>query len=105
MQLSEEKKKDYIAEALKIAELVIDKQEAYGDSFGRADRVILELYPNGISPEQMVDALTLIRVIDKIFRIANKKNAFGESPYKDIMGYALLAVVRDGTVEDGKAKS
>jgi hypothetical protein len=99
MQLSQEKKEAYLGEAEKIASLVIEKQEAYGDSFGRADKVILELYPNGISPEQMPDALTLIRVIDKIFRIANKKNAFGESPYKDIMGYALLAVVRDSNVK------
>lgn len=75
-----------------IAELVEQKQEAYGDSFGKSGHIMRELYPNGISAEKMDDALTIIRIIDKLFRIATKKDAFGESPWKDIMGYALLAM-------------
>ena len=50
------------------------------------------LYPNGISKDKYKDSLAMIRVIDKLFRIATDKDAFGESPWRDIVGYALLAL-------------
>jgi hypothetical protein len=34
-------------------------------------------------------------MIDKMFRIASQKDAFGENPFGDIMGYALLALTKD----------
>ncbi len=82
-------------ESLKIAKLVNEKQAAYGDSFGKSGQIVRILYPEGIPPEKIDDALTVVRVIDKLFRIATQKDAFGESPWRDIMGYALLAVARD----------
>lgn len=78
--------------AKEISELVIEKNKAYGSSFKQANKIIDVLYPNGVKPEQYSDMLLITRVIDKLFRIANKKDAFGENPWKDIMGYALLAV-------------
>lgn len=88
-------RKDYAAIGAAIGELVQEKQAAYGDSFGNTDRFLEILYPQGIAPAQFGDALTLVRMFDKMMRIANKKDAFGESPYRDIAGYALLAVARD----------
>lgn len=81
--------------ALEIAALVERKQLAYGNSFGKSGAVLRILYPDGISHEQMDDALTVTRVLDKLFRIATEKSALGESPWRDIMGYALLAVDKD----------
>ena len=78
-----------------IGELVQSKNEAYGDSFGQSYKVLEALYPEGIQPEQYLDALAIVRVIDKLFRIANKKDAFGESPWRDICGYAILGVAND----------
>ena len=83
----------YTEEALNLAELVIKKQMAYGDSFGRSQEIMQVLYPNGIRADQYLDALAVIRVIDKLFRIANQKTAFGEDPWRDIAGYGLLSVV------------
>lgn len=80
---------------LEIGELVAKKQIAYGDSFSKAGEVMKVLYPNGISNDQIHDALTVIRVVDKLFRIATKKDAFGESPWRDIVGYGLLSVAKD----------
>lgn len=77
-----------------IGKLVNEKQTAYGDSFGRSGAVMKALYPNGISVDQMEDALAVIRIIDKLFRIATDKSALGESPYRDIAGYGLLGAVR-----------
>lgn len=81
--------------ANEIANLVCDKQKAYGDSFGKSGKILRLLYPEGISPDKMDDALTIVRIIDKLFRIATCKEAFDESPWRDIVGYALLAVVRE----------
>jgi hypothetical protein len=78
-----------------IGELVETKQAAYGDAFGRSGGILRVLYPEGIPPEKIDDALAVVRVIDKLFRIATKKDAFGESPWRDIAGYALLAVARE----------
>ena len=80
--------------AREVAELVIEKQKAYGDSFSRAGEVMKILYPDGISHSQMDEALCIIRVLDKLFRVATMRDAFGESPWRDIIGYALLAEVR-----------
>lgn len=85
---------DYTDLAMDIAMLVTQKQVAYGDSFGQAGQVMRILYPNGIAPDQMDDALCLVRIIDKLFRIATDRDALGESPYRDIAGYALLGASR-----------
>ena len=86
---------DYVKKANDIGQLVAEKNKAYGDSFGEASKILEVLYPEGIPVKGYRDALALIRVIDKLFRLANKKDAFGESPWKDICGYALLGVVND----------
>lgn len=75
-----------------IGKLVDEKNAAYGSSFAEAHKILSVLYPDGIKPEQYTDALAIIRVIDKLFRIATAKDAFGESPWKDIAGYGILGV-------------
>ena len=80
--------------ALEIAGLVKAKQLAYGDSFGKSGEIMRVLYPNGISIDQIDQSLTVVRVLDKLFRIANEPDAFGESPWADIVGYGLLAEAR-----------
>lgn len=84
-----------------IGKLVQEKNEAYGDSFGQACRILEVLYPNGIQPAQYRDALAITRVIDKLFRLANKKDAFGESPWRDICGYSILGVANDESDKKG----
>lgn len=84
-----------------VGALVTEKQAAYGDAFGKTGEVMRLLYPDGIPHEKMDDALTVVRVLDKLFRIATARDAFGESPWEDIAGYALLAVVRVGKQKDG----
>lgn len=86
-----------------IGTLVGEKNEAYGDSFGRASEILEVLYPTGIKPGQYRDALAITRVIDKLFRLATKKDAFGESPWRDICGYAILGVANDEIRPETKA--
>jgi hypothetical protein len=80
--------------ASELAALVEKKQAAYGDAFGKSGAVMRILYPEGIPFEKLDDALCVVRVLDKLFRIATDRDALGESPWSDIMGYALLATVR-----------
>lgn len=75
-------------------ELVGVKQQSYGDSFGRTGTCLRQMYPNGIKPEQYDDLLTIARILDKLFRIANDPTAFDENPYKDICGYSILGMSR-----------
>jgi len=84
----------YHEKAAEIATIVSEKQVAYGDSFSRAGNCLREMYPDGIKPSKYDDMLTVVRILDKLFRVANQKEAFGESPYADICGYALLEVTK-----------
>jgi len=80
-----------------VGDLVDEKQAAYGDSFGKAGKVMSILYPDGIAPEALDDALTVVRVLDKLFRIATangQNDAMGEDPWRDIVGYGLLSLRR-----------
>jgi len=72
--------------------LVDEKNTAYGDSFAQSCKVLEVLYPNGVGVEQYKDMLGIVRVLDKLFRIAHAKDAFGESPWRDIAGYGILGV-------------
>lgn len=85
----------YAKFAKSIGELVGRKNFAYGDAFGQAGKVLQILYTNGVGPDQYTDMLTVVRVLDKLFRVASKKDAFGESPWTDVCGYAILAAERD----------
>ena len=87
--------KNFIAIANSVGELVQEKNIAYGDSFAKSQQIVSALYPNGVQPEQYRDMLAITRVIDKLFRIATKKDAFGESPWRDICGYAILGIAND----------
>jgi len=86
---------DFEKIAADVARLTAEKKASYGDAFGQSGRILEILYPNGVSPEQYGDMLAVARILDKLFRVATRKDAFGESPYRDIVGYGLLGVARD----------
>ena len=78
-----------------IGRLVAEKNKAYGDSFSKSCDILKVLYPNGVAVLQYGDLLAITRIIDKLFRIATDKDALGESPYRDIVGYGILSVWRE----------
>jgi len=82
-----------------IGKLVDLKNNAYGSSFEKSEQILKILYPDGVEPSQYKNMLALTRIIDKLFRIANQKDAFGESPFKDIAGYGILGVANDDPEE------
>jgi len=72
-----------------IGALVDEKNLQYGDAFNRGGSILEVLYPDGVRPEQYRDMLGVIRVVDKLFRVANGKQG-QEDPWQDIAGYGLL---------------
>ena len=88
--------------AIEIAQTLKEKDAAYGSAFDKAAKFFELLYPNGIKPEQYGDMLCLARMFDKQMRIANKKDAFGESPYMDLIGYAILGERRERSNKESK---
>ena len=83
-----------------VGKLVHDKRLAYGDSFGRSGECLRQMFPEGIKPNQYDDLLTIARILDKLFRIANNPTAFNENPYQDIVGYGLLGMNRHNSNND-----
>lgn len=81
--------------ARRIGRLVAEKQIAYGDSFRYTRDVLKLLFPRGIPVERYGDLLTITRIVDKLFRVANQKDYGGENPYEDIAGYAIRAACED----------
>ena len=79
------------AASLELRETLLEKNKSYGNSFLKAAEILEILYPDGIAPSQYRDILLTVRILDKLSRIANDKEAFGEDPYKDIAGYGVLA--------------
>ena len=75
-----------------VASLICQKQQAYGDSFTRASDILGILYPLGIPVSSYQDALAIVRILDKLSRIATDDDPFNEDPWMDIAGYALLSL-------------
>jgi len=70
------------------------KNKAYGSSFDDAVSFLKLLYPKGIKPSQYDDVLVLVRIFDKMKRIAAGQNVFRENSYQDIIGYSFLGLRR-----------
>lgn len=91
---------------VKIGKLVQAKNLAYGNSAGNAGAIMRILYPNGVQPHQYDDALLVVRVLDKLSRIAQRgadgKDKGGESPWSDLAGYSILGWAAD--IEAGRVK-
>jgi hypothetical protein len=80
----------YETKGAQIGKTVDEKQIAYGDSFHKSGRVLEILFPYGIKPEHYDNALYIVRILDKLFRIATDNDKDGEDPARDIAGYSIL---------------
>ena len=82
-----------------VGNMVAKKNHAYGDSFAKCGQILRVLYPSRIPESSYDDLLAIVRILDKMFRIAAHKDAFGEDPWMDICGYAILSVERNQHVK------
>ena len=85
----------YAELAAEVGALVEAKAASYGRSVATSADFLALLYPNGVSPEDYEDALVAARICEKLARRAHGHGAFGESEYVDVVGHALLGLMRD----------
>ena len=78
----------------RIGKLVDKKNKAYGDAFKKSKDILKILYPTGIPVEQYGDILAIVRIVDKLFRIATDKDGLNENPWEDIAGYGILMAAK-----------
>jgi hypothetical protein len=86
----------------RLGALVDEKNRCYGNSFNVAGDFLKILWPDGVPPEQYADMLCMVRMFDKMKRIATDRDALGESPYDDIVGYGLLGSERVNSEKSSK---
>lgn len=89
--------------AAEVAELVKAKNAAYGEAHFKSAAILRLLFPAGVPVDRMHDLALIVRVLDKLCRIATDRDAFGEDPWRDINGYSLLKL-RHGEQEREEAK-
>jgi len=77
--------------AMDIATLLQQKNAAYGSAFEKSTEILKLLYPKGIPLDSYKDVHVIVRVLDKLSRIAQNNDPFGEDPWMDICGYSILA--------------
>lgn len=94
-------KNKYHEIASKLADITEEKNKAYGNSVGDTPKILALLYPGGVPLDKYLDMLSIVRILDKIKRIATDKDALGESPYADILGYCLLRLNEDEMHQKG----
>lgn len=75
-----------------MGELVDKKAAAYGNSLDRGAEVMALLCPDGVKPEQYFDFVIASRIFDKIARKLTNNDAFGENPWIDVIGHAMVAL-------------
>lgn len=80
---------------LEITTVVDRSNAAYGDSTEKSAEIFQILWPDGVPVDRMHDFRCMVSILDKLSRIATDKDAFGESPWRDVAGYALLAYRHD----------
>ena len=74
-----------------VAIIVEEKNKDYGSAFQKVSEILTILFPNGIPVNKYHDVAILIRVLDKVCRIANANSKdVKKDAWLDICGYALL---------------
>jgi hypothetical protein len=93
--------------ATRIGKLVAEKNINYGNSFGHTGDIMKYLFPDGIPIGKYEVFLALVRIMDKIFRLATNPNYNNENSWADIAGYCVLMLgyeAQKADAEDGDSK-
>lgn len=87
---------------LEVADLVAARNETYGNSIGKSAEILAVIWPDGIPPEAIPWAHYVIRIVDKLNRIAAapEKLEVVRDAFVDIAGYGLCAL---SDLDDGEA--
>ena len=87
-----------------VGALVDEKQKGYGDSFNKSAKLLKVLFPDGVPVDRYTDLLCIVRMLDKLFRLATDPSFGDESPYRDMAGYSLLGLMKSNGIETKKTE-
>lgn len=87
-----------------VAKLTDMSNAAYGDSTEKSAEILQILWPDGVPSDRMHDLRCMVSIIDKLSRVATDKDAFNESPWRDVIGYAALAYRHDLLVHESRER-
>jgi len=73
-----------------VGRLVDHNQRRYGDSMGKAPRLLEIWWPTGVPVKDYRKLLGITRIVDKLNRIVADKEDDNEDAAKDLAGYGLL---------------
>ena len=77
--------------ACDVVKIVEEKNKEYGSAFQKVTEILTILFPNGIPTNKYHDVAILIRVLDKVCRIASANDkGVKKDAWLDITGYGLL---------------
>jgi len=80
-----------------ILETIQQKRQEYGDVDSKIVNILKEIYPDGISADNLADCLFVIHELEKLLRFsssqANEKTKI--EARKDLAGYAVLSLTRE----------
>jgi hypothetical protein len=91
----------YERHAADIDALVDRKNAAYGDSFRKSGDVFRILYPHGIKPEQLDDALVLVRIVSQNIAHRQSKNSIRG---RSVRGYCRVRSVNVAAADGQERK-
>ena len=90
MKGDEEMDKEIREIAQRLGDTVAKKNQQYGNSWEKSAAIMMILYPKGIMPNRYHDSLLVVRILDKLCRIATNEQGDIENPFEDIAGYGML---------------
>ena len=74
-----------------VVSIVKEKNREYGSAFQKVSHILSILFPNGIPTNKYHDVAILVRVLDKVCRIASANDKdVKKDAWLDIVGYGLL---------------
>ncbi len=81
--------KDFKEIAKEMGEFVTEKNKAYGNSFEECEKFLYMLFPVKIPIKHYGNILCIVRMFDKLKKIAADRDTFQENPFDDLVGIAL----------------
>lgn len=91
--------------AMEIATVLQQKNAAYGSAFEKTTDILKQLFPRGIPVDSYKDVHVIVRVLDKLSRVAQNNDPYGEDPWMDICGYSILAQTENLKLKRKKAEN
>jgi hypothetical protein len=78
-----------------IGSLVDEKNTAYGNAVNKLSDLLTSFYPDGIKPVHYKSLGVIVRILDKLRRIANNPSGDNKDNWNDIAGYSILMLGSD----------